>query len=249
MEGNIDLNGVHPFVQERFRPFLQEILNHRGDDIHSIYLVGSAVSEDFDQKTSDINSIVVLREMKMDFLRFIAPLGKRFRKKSVAAPLLMTPDYISHSLDTFPVEFLNFKIMHKTVYGDDILSDISISPSHLRIQCEREIKVRTIALRQGYISSMGKDELLRDLMIRFIPGIIPLMRAIIFLLEGEPPILRKEVLRKLAELSVIDSAVFEKLIFMRSGLIKPAGSELHDIFVKLYKETERLEKTIDELTV
>ncbi len=249
MEGNIDLSGVHPFIQERFRPFISEILNYRGDYVHSIYLVGSAVSEDFDQKTSDINSIVVLREMKMDFLRFIAPLGERFRKKRVAAPLLMTPDYISHSLDTFPVEFLNFKIMHKTVFGDDILRDIYISRPHLRIQCEREIKVRLIALRQGYISSTGRDELLRDLMIRFITGIIPLMRAIILLLKGEPPILRKDVLRQLGELSGINSAIFEKLILMRSGVIKPAGSELHDIFVKLYEETERLEKTIDELTV
>lgn len=245
----INLNGLNPFVQQRFKPFLEDIIGRLKQQIHSVHIVGSAVTDDFNEKTSDINSIVVLNEMKMNLLKPIAPLGGVYRKKGISSPLFMTPHYISRSLDTFPVEFLNFKIMHRTVFGEDILNDISICPEYLRIQCEREIKVRLIGLRQGYVSSTGKDDLLRDLLIRFITGIIPLFRAILFLLKNDPPLLRKDALRKTSEVFGIDAGPFEKLLLLKSEVIKPYGNELHDIFIRVYEETEKLEKAMDELSV
>ena len=67
----------------------------------------------------------------------------------------MTPEYIRTSLDVFPVEFLNFKLIHATVFGEDIFESLEINRMDLRRQCERELKVKLVSLRQGYISSLG----------------------------------------------------------------------------------------------
>ena len=73
-----NLNAV---VLERFKPFQDEILGRYQDKIHSISIIGSALTDDFDPKKSDVNSVLVLTKMDLKFLEVFAPLGKKYRKK------------------------------------------------------------------------------------------------------------------------------------------------------------------------
>ena len=43
------------------------------------------------------------------------------------------------------------KLFHLTVFGEDIFQDVNIENSNLRHQCERELKVKLIGLRHGYL--------------------------------------------------------------------------------------------------
>ena len=62
---------------QRFQPFLDELATRGGEKLHSVHLVGSALTADFDARISDINSVVVLHRMDLAFLRNLAPLGKK----------------------------------------------------------------------------------------------------------------------------------------------------------------------------
>ncbi len=244
----IDLNGLPLPVVDRITPMLNDLLNGgHAPNIHSIHITGSAVISDYNEKMSDINSVVVLHEMDLQFLAFLAPLGKKYGKKRIAAPFVMTPGYIKSSLDAFPVEFLDFKLIHKTVYGPDLFRDLEIGRSPLRLQCEREIKTKLIHLRQGYISSLGKKEHLSAVLIRSFTGSMALFRAIISLLGKEPPVARAEVIAAFGSAARIDTAVFENLLRLKLGLIKLSEQELHSLFDRYYHALESTEKTIDEL--
>ncbi len=70
----------------RFKPFLDEILNNYKEEIHSIYIIGSALTKDFDPGQSDINSVFVLNRMDLKFLELVAPLGKKYGKKRSPPP-------------------------------------------------------------------------------------------------------------------------------------------------------------------
>jgi hypothetical protein len=211
--------------------------------------VGSAVIPDYNQKLSDINSVVVLHDMDLKFIAFLAPLGKKFGKKRIAAPLVMTPEYIRTALDAFPIEFLDFKLIHKTVYGPDILKDLEIAGPHLRLQCEREIKTKLIGLRQGYLSSLGKKELLTAILVRSVAGTMALFRAIISLLGKEPPIARSEVIKTYETATGIDADILAKLLLLKSGEMKPSQHELRALFERYYTALEATGKIIDELRV
>jgi hypothetical protein len=180
------LEGITPAVAEKIGPMVGEILTTYGSSIHSMHIVGSAVIPDYNEKTSDINSVVVLHNMNLKFVEFLAPLGKKYGKRRIAAPLIMTPEYIRRSLDAFPIEFHDFKLIHKTIHGPDILADLQMDRAHLRLQCEREIKTKLIGLRQGYISSLAKRDLLTSVLISSFTGCMALLRAIIVLLDREP---------------------------------------------------------------
>ena len=60
---------------------LQDMLPGHESNIHSFHIVGSAVIPDYNEKLSDINSVVVLHDMDLKFIEFLAPLGGKYGKK------------------------------------------------------------------------------------------------------------------------------------------------------------------------
>ena len=241
-----DLN-IKDEALTKFKPFLDIVLNKYKDKIHSIHITGSALTEDFNPNSSDINSIIVLNKMDLKFLEDFAPLGKKFGKKQVSSPLIMTPEYISTSLDVFPVEFLTIKMLHKTVFGEDIFIDLEIKKSDLRPQCERELKVRLIGLRQGYLSSLGNRKFLADGFISSFSGYIPLFRGIILLLGTTPPEENKEVLTTLHDVSGVNTDVFKTVLKAKKDKTKLSIEILNSIFEDYYKAIEQLGNITDEI--
>lgn len=239
--------GLRPEVSENFRPFMEEVLSGYGGNIHSIHVVGSALTVDFRPGVSDINSVFVLREMDLKFLEVLAPMGRRYGKKKVAAPLIMTPEYIENSLDVFPVEFLSFRLIHHTVHGEDILKGLSIDRADLRGQCERELKSKLIGLRQGYISSLGDPKALTENFVGSIAGYMPLFRGIITLLGGDPPAGRLDVLRALSGAAGVDCGVFEMVLREKVQRTKLSKEQLDTIFEDYYAATEKLMRMVDEI--
>jgi hypothetical protein len=205
------------------------------------------VNEAYNEKLSDINSIVVLHAMDLKFVEFLAPLGRKYGKKGLAAPLVMTPEYIANSLDSFPIEFHDFKLIHRTVYGNDILAGLIIHAQPLRLQCEREIKTKIIGLRQGYISSLGKKENLTGLLTRSFTGSMPLFRAIISLLGKEPPVPRTEVISAFSTTVSIDERVLANMLQLKAGRLKASDRELRSLFEQYYSVLETTGKIIDGL--
>jgi hypothetical protein len=247
MINNLNVNGLNRVVADKITPMVEDLLRKHASNIHSFHIVGSANAPDYNEKLSDINSVVVLHTMDLQFIEFLATLGGKYGKKKVAAPLVMTPEYIDQSLDTFPIEFLDFQLLHKTVYGHDLLKDLQITMPHLRLQCEREIKTKLIGLRQGYISSLGKKKLIASVLVRSFTGSTALFRAIIRLLGKEPPVLRAEVITTLGTATGINTDIFEQLLALKTGRINPSAQELASFFERFYGALESTGKIIDAL--
>ncbi len=232
---------------ERFKPFQDDVLKHHKDQIHSITITGSALTDDFDPVISDVNSVFVLHAMDFKFLELLAPLGKTYGKKRIASPLIMTPEYIQNSLDVFPMEFLNIRLLHETMFGEDLFQNLVIDKSDLRLQCERELKARLIGLRQGYLSSSGDAKILTDLFINTISGYIPLFRGIILILGKEPPLKNEAVLTVLSETSGVDTQVFKTVLKQKRQKTKLMIKQLNAIFKDYYVAIEKLGDITDDI--
>jgi hypothetical protein len=241
------LEKLNSAAAKNIKPFPSEVLDIYCEKIHSIHVTGTAATEDFNIKTSDINSIFVLKEMDLKFLEIIAPLGKKYSRQRIAAPLIMTPEYIRRSVDVFSIEFLNFKLIHSTVYGEDVFENIDIKNMDLRQQCERELKSRLVWLRQGYISHLGDMKAMSGDFVNSISGYIPLFRAIITLLGKQPPIRQQEVITAISQSANINTSAFMKVLRKKRGEIKFSKEDLSTIFMDYYMAIEKLEKIVDEI--
>lgn len=243
------LERVAPAVRAKAEPFLTECATVAGDRLHSLYIVGSAATPDWREEHSDVNVLLMLREMDLAVVEALAPLGKRYGKKRIAPPLLMDPEYLRTSLDVFPMEFHELKLIHETVLGEDLLAGIPINPADLRQQCEREVKSRLLGLRQGYLTSLGEPERLKENLVRILAGYLALFRSLILLLGKEPPRGRKETVAMLAAAAGLDTRIFGEILEVKEERAKPSPADLRALFERCYHATERLGRIVDELSI
>lgn len=237
-------------VREKISPFFHEILQSSAPRIHSLYLVGSALTEDYLEKVSDINSVIVLREMALEFLDILAPLGSKYGKTGIAVPWVIDPGYLQNSLDVFPLEFLSLKLVHHTLYGEDLLSGLTIDLKELKYQSERELMGRLIWLRRIYVSAMGDKKVLAGDIVRHFRGYPPLIRAILHLLgQASPPRGLKAALEQLLKLTGTDTQVFEEIYAIKRNQSRPSKEEISGLFEKFYRATEQLAEVVDALPI
>ncbi|MDN3514588.1 MAG: hypothetical protein NG747_09320 [Candidatus Brocadia sp.] len=245
----LKLNHLSEQTKKIVEPFLIDILTHSKEDIISIYIIGSAVTKDFHPKYSDINTVIVVKTTKVPFFDFIATLGKRYGKKRIHAPLVMTRDYINKSLEVFPLEFLEMKSIHQLVFGEDILKDIKIEKADIRLQCERELKGKFQHLCQGYIKAMGNKTTLTDLFVGSLSGYFPVFHGILFLYDQQIPREKGDVLYAVEECLDVDMDVYRKLIEIRAKDVYPSVEILKGIFENLYRVLDSVIKKVDEFEI
>jgi hypothetical protein len=234
-------------VRAKAGAFLEALAGVAGADLHSLYVVGSAVTADWVEGRSDVNTLLVLRRMDLGVLEAIAPLGRRFKGSGIAPPLVIDAAYVASSLDVFPMEFLEMRLIHRVVAGEDLLATLVIDHGNLRRQCEREVKSRLIGLRQGYLRSLGEPKELTEVLVRYLAGCQPLARGILHLARKEQPLARVEAFAALAAFAGPDAAVFTDLLAVKEGRTRLDAGAARALFERLHRATERLGRIVDEL--
>ena len=243
----LSLSALNPQVRDVAGRFFEEVLAVEGDLVESIHVTGSAATPEYVHGKSDINSVIVLTQMQTACLRSLAPLGRKYGKKGIRSPLLMTAGYIERSLDVFPLELLEMKVIHQTVYGEDTLAPLAIDRSALRLQCERELKALLIRLRQGYIASLGEPKLLQEMFASSLPDFIRVFRGTVMLLKGEAPVLKADVIQMLDDTAWPDVTVLSDVLQLRSTKTKWAREQAEVMFDRYYEILTDLVDKVDHL--
>ncbi|MGD2094025.1 MAG: hypothetical protein PVH77_03355 [Phycisphaerales bacterium] len=245
----LKLDALRGEIRERVKVFAEALIAELQENLQSLTIVGSSLTEDFRTGQSDINTVLVLGKIQQGPLKRIAKLAKPMSKKKISPPLLMTTPYIERSLDVFGIEFLEFQLAHQTILGDDPFGGLSISKKDVRLQCERELKAMLIRLRQGFIASGGNRKLVRDILISTTKGLLPLLRAMLWLKDVERTALAEDTLNKASsELSInIDS--LKKTLNWRSQKTRLGEFEMEQIFQSIYSTAEQLALIVDKLEV
>ncbi len=147
-------------MRERVGSYARLIQELFGESGKALTVFGAVLIDGFDVDRDTVRSVLVVERIELPLLRRLADRGAKLGKTGVAAPLIMTPDHIRTSLDTFPLELMEIQQRHATLFGQDFFSELSFDNAHVRLQCERELKRTLIALRQGLLACAGRKRLI-----------------------------------------------------------------------------------------
>ncbi len=242
------LETIRVDVRKVLQPYLDKIITKIGrENIVSIILYGSATGEDYIPGRSDINLLIVVKDIDFDHLRAIIPIVLKGIKKRIPPPLIVRPPYIERSVDVFPIEFLEMRDTRVVIYGEDLLANVEPTREQLRLECEEKIKGQLLTIRSAYIENGNSPKTLRNLLIRSFAAIIPVLRQLLRLKGLQPPVSRDAVINKVAEqFNIIDADTFIKLLQLRRG-ISFTSMELIGLFESYHRELEKLADIADSI--
>ncbi len=246
---DLRLDAIDASIRDGVTSFCEKILPALGDNLRSITVVGSAVTEDFKPGLSDINTVLVLGRQDLASLNALASLVRSMGRKRISPPLLMTKSYIERSRDVFGIEFLDFQLSHRTILGDDPFAELVFDKKDVRLQCERELKAMLIRLRQGYIASAANKKLVRDILISTAKGLEPILRAILWLKDIERPSGVERTFSTAADNLSIKMDAITAAGQWRHRKVRLSEAEMQSSFEMIYATIDKLAEAVDKLEV
>jgi hypothetical protein len=151
------------------------------------------------------------------------------------------------SLDTFPIEFLEMKEHNVLIYGEDVLSGISIDLKHLRFICEEQIKGRLIRLRQGYLEIGQRRKGIEALIKDCFTGLLPVFKALLRI-KGVPALKTKEDnINALGTAFGIETGIFFAILADKRNDGRISGYELEESLFRFIEQLEKLSVIVDNI--
>jgi hypothetical protein len=241
----LNLADLRLFVADRVGPFFEPILKERRDLVLALHVIGSAVTDDFDPERSDINTMIVLKHMDLDFLDLLGALCHEMRHKRIGSPTLMTPRYIEQWLDVSPIELLDLQLVNRLVYGRDLFAELCLDREAVRLESKRELRNRLIMLSWGYVRASGNKAHLTELLVESVFMLAPLVRGILYAKGEEPPVMAAPLFDKLADLVGPAALSFKEVYWMKSHDTKLPVARVRDILKDYYRAIESLIDVVD----
>ncbi len=228
--------------------YRKDLIETYGDKLVSCYLYGSAVTPAYVPGVSDLNFLIILKEVNVNDLKAYSRIFKKWQKRRISPPIIATREYIINSLDVFPLEFSEIRDNHFLVFGEDIIKKIEIPLENLRLQVESELKGKLLKFRQGIIFLSNDTSEYREFFLRTVGSFVPVFRGVLRLYGEKPPFDLPEIAMKLHNLTGFDANILHRAWEIKKGA-PVSHDDLRDLLYNFHEEVEKLINIVDQLKV
>ncbi len=228
---------------ERLGNQLQEAL---GEQLLSIILYGGLAKGEYAPQSSDVNVMVVLKEITLAALDRIAPLLQQAGRDINLAPLLLSENDLRRSTDVFPIKFLDMQRHHHVLWGRDMLADLPIARDHLRWRCEQEIKNLLLRLRQFYLRRSHYSERIESTLTRALPAFLTSLSMVVELKIGAATTTKAEIIAA-AEKIGLNNQPLRDIFALKRGELKPDAAELKRLYGAFMQTVQQAAEIVDTL--
>jgi predicted nucleotidyltransferase len=215
-------------------------------ELQAVVLYGSAAVDDFLPGESDVNLLVLLREVTPAALRRAKRPLDLWPDEPDLIPLFLSPPELAASADVFPIELLDMRDRHRLLWGEDPLRGLEVDPAALRRQLESELRGKWLRLRQAYLRDSGDPVALRSLMRESLSTFQALFAAALRL-HGDPePPHRHELFARAWEVFDLDATVLERAVAVKEGHPGWPDTEMESAFERYILCVERVLTWVDQ---
>ena len=231
------------------RHWLEPVRTALGSDFVAAYLTGSVLTQGFHPDHSRVNVLLVSRHLGDETLDSLAQALPQTKRPPHFAPLFMTQHQIESSLDSFPIEWVEIQERHLLIEGQDVLGNLEVPRTYLRLQCEHELRAKLILLRQSYVLGSAHPDRLEPVLHQSASGFATLFRTLLRLSGESPPADPSRVVERVADLYQLQAEGLLGAYRVRAARRRHKGQELLGIYRKFMAEIERLVEAINALRV
>jgi len=189
-----------------------------GDNLISVVLYGSAAREEFHEHYSDVNVMVILRDLGLASLAALTPVVQWWtHEEKFTPPLLMTDGELRESADVFAIELLDIQRTHKTLAGEDVVSAIQVPMNLHRVEVEHELRTILLRLRQHMLLVPAKEDELRLVLAKSMSSVVTLFRHALITVGKVPPEGKAKLLEQAGEVFGFNARPLQTILELRAN--------------------------------
>jgi hypothetical protein len=231
-------------METKLSDLVARLKSAAGNNLKAVVLYGSAVTGEFQEKHSDLNTLCVVERAGVVELEGLHAIAEWWTRQNNPAPLIFTFEELVRSADVFAIELLDMKHHHRMLFGADFLEQMEVPLRLHRLQVERELRTDSLRLRQAILAAPPKKKAHLGIMLSSVAVFCALFRHALIAL-GQPAAHSKgEAVDGVAALTGADASGFHSILELRAG--KRKEREI-DIEATLHTYLEFVEVVTNEV--
>ena len=232
-------------IDHKLDELVQKLKAAAADNLKSVILYGSAATEEFHSKHSDLNILCLVDLADAAHLEALHGPVEWWIRRGQRPPLVFTLDELRRSADIFTIELLDMKSRHRILYGENVLADISVPMHFHSIQVERELRTNWLRLRQAILAAPKKPKVYLELMISSFSAFAALFRHAIIALGETPAETKREAIDRIAKFAGTDSAGFKAILGLREGKLRERDIDIEKTLNQYFSFVEAVTDQFD----
>jgi hypothetical protein len=233
-------------IDTKLDEFVQRLKAAAADNLKAVILYGSAATEEFHAKHSDLNILCLVEQADAAHLEALHGAVEWWVRHDQRPPLVFTLEELRRSSDIFTIELLDMKSRHRILYGENVLAGISVPLHNHSIQVERELRTDWLRLRQAILGAPKKSKAYLELMVSSFSAFAALFRHALIALGEAPSETKREAIDRIAKFAGADPAGFHAILGVREGKVKErdldAEKTLNQYFAFVEAVTEEFDR-------
>jgi hypothetical protein len=235
-------------VEEHLTELVTRLKKAAESNLLSVTLYGSAATDEFHPKHSDLNVLCILRDLSQEELSKLHDASNWWAKKGHPAPLFFTLNELHHSADIFAIELLDIKAVRRILYGEDVIASLHVPMDLHRQHVERELRNNTLRLRQYYVRHPADSRKTLQLMLSSISTFVALFRHALIALGEDPPPTKRATADRAGSVLGFDPSPFHTVLDIREGRKRERDVDAQATFDKylnaIVKGTEEVDRRL-----
>jgi hypothetical protein len=236
-------------IDSRLDELVQKLKAAAGDNLKAVILYGSAATEEFHAKHSDLNILCLVGQADAAHLEALHGPVEWWARRGQRAPLVFTLEELLRSADIFTIELMDMKSRHRVLYGANVLAEISVPLHYHSIQVERELRTDWLRLRQAILAAPKKSKVYLELMVSSFSAFAALFRHALIALGDAPAETKREAIDRIAQFAGADPAGFQTILGVREGKVKERDIDiektLNQYFLFVEAVTEKFDRSLE----
>ena len=236
-------------IDHKLDELVQKLKTAAAGNLKAVILYGSAATEEFHTKHSDLNILCLVDQADAAHLEALHGAVEWWIRRGQRPPLVFTLDELRRSADIFTIELLDMKSRHRILYGENVLAEISVPLHYHSIQVERELRTDWLRIRQAILAAPKKSKVYLELMISSFSAFAALFRHALIALGEAPAETKREAIGRIAQFAGADPAGFQTILSLREGKLSERGinveKTLDQYFAFVEAVTENFDRRLD----
>lgn len=236
-------------IDHKLDELVKKLKAAAADNLKAVILYGSAATEEFHSKHSDLNILCLVEQADAAHLQALHAPVEWWIRRGQRPPLVFTLDELRRSADIFTIELLDMKSRHRILYGENVLGEISVPLQNHAMQVERELRTDWLRLRQAILAAPKKSKAYLELMVSSFSAFAAVFRHALIALGKPSAETKREAIENIAQFAGADPAGCLAILSLREGKLSARDIDtektLNQYFAFVEAVTEKFDRQLE----
>lgn len=216
-----------------------------GENIVSIIAFGSQAN--VEDAKNNLNLMVVTKALNAEDLYSISKPIQNWVKAKNPIPVIMNIEEWYSSFDVYAIEYADIRENYRLIYGEDLVSSISVNKYFLRLECESELKSLLLKYKNNFLMNIRSDKEMKKLLDNVIKTLLVIFRSVLRLHDCAVPYRAVDIIEFVSNYISFNKIVMLKLAKVKYEQDYFTKQELLYIEAELVKDIQHILKQVDTM--